>query len=209
MSTLQRSHLCSPYSLVCGVDSGPFHHQHYFRYFYFMCMSVLLAWTDVCHDGNAWCPSRSGKGFQVPRNWSYRCLWISMWVLGTKPKSFIRASALNYWATGPPLVSGSRSTEWLRRLCWRALSPQVRHSMFIALGFCSQSLPLCSYPCGPSLSSVLRVLCGIQKWIRQKRTEWLIKKEGWCVCSQGESSVCWPGAYCASMRKYLHVPEST
>lgn len=59
--------------------------------FYFMCMSVFL---NVCVS--------TRRGHWIPRNpwnWSYRRLWVAMWVLIIDSRSSSRkARALNHWA---------------------------------------------------------------------------------------------------------------
>lgn len=56
------------------------------------------------------------KKAQIPRNGNYEYLWATMWVLGTKPWSSVRAvSAFNQWAIFPvPTLLYTRSLPDLR-----------------------------------------------------------------------------------------------
>jgi hypothetical protein len=59
-------------------------------------LSGFLYVYHVC----AWCHKR------IPWNWSYRCLWVTPGVLGTKSSSSARAaSALRCWAISPSSMS--------------------------------------------------------------------------------------------------------
>lgn len=66
-----------------------------FIYFYFMSMGVLptFVWAPCASQ----MPTKSRRGCCIPWNWSYRWLWVILWVLGIKLVSLSRAtSALPY-----------------------------------------------------------------------------------------------------------------
>jgi hypothetical protein len=75
-------------------------------------MSILPAYMYV-HHMHAWCLKRP-EGHQI--SWSYRWLWATMWVLGSKPGSSARAaSSLKHWVISPASVLVRLSfTVWLR-----------------------------------------------------------------------------------------------
>jgi hypothetical protein len=66
-----------------------------FYIFSFMWMGILLASvfaTFVCNANGSY------KSYNIPCNWSYRQLWVTIWVLGFEPGSSWRAaSPLNCW----------------------------------------------------------------------------------------------------------------
>lgn len=55
-------------------------------YGYFSCMSVCV--SHVCPV-----PVETSRGFWVSWSWSYRQLWVSMWVLGFEPRASGRAAS--------------------------------------------------------------------------------------------------------------------
>jgi hypothetical protein len=50
--------------------------------YFVLCISTLPVCMGVNHMGTV--PTQARKWFQIPWNWSYRCLWASGWVLGAK-----------------------------------------------------------------------------------------------------------------------------
>lgn len=67
----------------------------------FMCMCVLPAHLSVYHVC-ALVSLEVRMGHQIPRNWSYRLLWVTMLVLEIKPGSSRRATGtFNSWAIAP------------------------------------------------------------------------------------------------------------
>lgn len=58
-----------------------------------MCFSILPVCMSVQHV-QAWCLKRPERWHWVPHNWSNRCLWVAMCVLGTHTQSSWRAVVL-------------------------------------------------------------------------------------------------------------------
>lgn len=57
------------------------------KHYYFICMSCMYV------------PVKARRGHQIPRNWSYRWLWMAMWGLAIEPRPLVRAARdLNCWA---------------------------------------------------------------------------------------------------------------
>ena len=66
------------------------------RFICFMCMSCLPVWMFGHHV-----PTEVRRGHWISWYWSYGRLWAAMLVLGVKPRSSARISALNCWAISP------------------------------------------------------------------------------------------------------------
>lgn len=58
--------------------------------FYLMCTNVLPVYVYVPHK--CLVPTEARRGHWLPWNWSYRLLWISLWVSGTEPRSSPKAA---------------------------------------------------------------------------------------------------------------------
>lgn len=67
-----------------------------------MCMFVLPGCISVYHMCTVITEDR--RGHWLPLDWSYRLLWMAMWMLSIKPESCRRATcALNHWCISPAL----------------------------------------------------------------------------------------------------------
>lgn len=67
----------------------------------------------------AWCFWRSEEGLRSPKNWSYRWLWVSLWVPGIELWSSIRTTlVLNGWSISPASVLSNLylNAQWGRLL---------------------------------------------------------------------------------------------
>lgn len=61
---------------------------------------------SVCPLPMCLVPMEASRGHQMPRNWCYQWLWVTMWVPGIKPRYSARAAcAPNHWAI-PPVPRG-------------------------------------------------------------------------------------------------------
>ena len=81
--TSQRAVAC-PLRLICCWCL--IEHKQDFLLLYVLCFaSVYVCSPQACLEG--------GRGPQIPWNWSYTWLWAAMWVLGTEPRSFAKATS--------------------------------------------------------------------------------------------------------------------
>ena len=73
---------------LCFLDLASV--QHWVFKIYLFYVHVCTMYKCKPHASkNLWRPIR--KGHWIPWNWSYRWLWATMWVLGAKPRFFVRA----------------------------------------------------------------------------------------------------------------------
>lgn len=103
-----------------------------------MYMDVLHVFMSVYYT-HAWYPWKPEKEYHIPWYWSYRWMWVTMWVLGIEPKPSGRQPVLiNLWTLFPA------PNFFLR----------VIHFYFMWMGiFCF--LPVC-YICVPHIYSSLK-----------------------------------------------------
>jgi hypothetical protein len=63
--------------------------------YFFIYMRVFVC-MYVCHYIHAWCSLRPGRGHEIPWSWGYRCLRVTVRVIGIKTQYGERiANALN------------------------------------------------------------------------------------------------------------------
>lgn len=94
-------------------------------YFYFMCISILLACMSIHHV----CPWCLWKPEETSESMNGNCgqLWITVWMLGTEPRSSIRAaSTFSCWAIAPaPILFGFG-------FLWLALFFKIRYLSLVS-----------------------------------------------------------------------------
>lgn len=89
---------------LCIFPSYP---TGYFFYIQLLFWVIFLIKNILCvlpacmylHRVHSWASGGQQWVRLIPRNWGYRCLWVTMWVRWTEPRCFSRTTiSLNCWA---------------------------------------------------------------------------------------------------------------
>lgn len=118
-------------------------HCHFLYVFYFIGMGVLLVSVPV-----STCMPAAWVGRQIPWNWSYGWLWVSMWVAGIKAGCSERVvSTLNHWAIS---ISYCLLSWYALLCCWQTHEYSTGSHIFCYLWWwISRCLFHCFQACCP------------------------------------------------------------
>lgn len=76
--------------------------RNMYLFYLYVCVCMCACVLECLHTHHVHAGAFEGQNrYQIPRKWSYRCLWATIWVLGKESRPSAKASALNFWKNSP------------------------------------------------------------------------------------------------------------